>query len=235
MPSPYEILSRTRGGERLGRDEIAAVTRGAVDGSWTDAQLGAFLMAAVLRGLDAEETQALTAEMLDSGDVWDLASEVPRLGDKHSTGGVGDKVSLVLGPLLAACDVPVAMLTGRGLGHTGGTADKLDSIPGLDQALDRSRALRLLEEVGLAVGVATEGIAPADRRLYALRDSTATVDSLPLIVASILSKKLATGAEAIVFDPTGAPVATYPSTTARKISRARSLSSGTDGAVIAGM
>lgn len=199
-PSPYEILTRKRRGERLGRHEIAAVVTGAVDGSWTDAQLGAFLMAAVLVGLDLEETRALTVEMLQSGESWDLASEIPRLGDKHSTGGVGDKVSLVLAPLLVSCGLPVVMLTGRGLGHTGGTADKLDCIPGLEQALDRGRALALLREAGLAIGVATRAVAPADRRLYALRDSTATVDSLPLIVASILSKKLATGAAAVVFD-----------------------------------
>ncbi|MCB1056216.1 MAG: thymidine phosphorylase, partial [Acidobacteria bacterium] len=119
---------------------------------------------------------------------------------KHSTGGVGDKVSLVLSPLLAACDLPVVMLTGRGLGHTGGTADKLEAIPGLDLELDRARTLRLLDEVSMAVGVATADIAPADRKLYALRDVTGTVESLPLITASILSKKLATGAAGIVYD-----------------------------------
>jgi pyrimidine-nucleoside phosphorylase/thymidine phosphorylase len=125
---------------------------------------------------------------------------VPGLADKHSTGGVGDTVSLLLAPLLAACGVPVVMLTGRGLGHTGGTADKLESIPGLRQELDRDGARRTLAETGMALGIATQAIAPADRRLYALRDRTATIDSLPLMVASILSKKLATGAAAIVFD-----------------------------------
>lgn len=173
---------------------------GAVRGDWSDAQLGAFLMAAATRGLDESETAALTRAMLDSGDRWDLARDVPHLGDKHSTGGVGDKVSLVLGPLLAACGQPVVMLTGRGLGHTGGTADKLETIPGLDLALDRRRALRALERAELAIGLATEAIAPADRRLYALRDATGTVAIPPLIVASILSKKLACGAAALVFD-----------------------------------
>ncbi len=173
---------------------------GAVDSSWSEGQLAAFLMAAWLNGLDGDETFALTRAMLHSGEVWQLRDEVPFLGDKHSTGGVGDKLSLTLSPLLAACGRPVVMLTGRGLGHTAGTADKLDSIPGLDQALTRDRALRVLRAAGMAIGLPTAAIAPADRRLYALRDATATIESLPLIVASILSKKLATGAAAVVFD-----------------------------------
>jgi pyrimidine-nucleoside phosphorylase len=200
MPTPYQILSRKRSGAALTEGEIRAVVAGTTDGSWSDAQLGAFLMAAVLQGLDLEETRHLTIAMLESGDRWALHDAVPTVGDKHSTGGVGDKVSLILGPLLAVCGQPIAMLTGRGLGHTGGTADKLETIPGLDLALDRQRSLSLLEQVGLAVGMATEGVAPADRRLYALRDVTATVDSLPLITGSILSKKLATGTAGVVFD-----------------------------------
>lgn len=200
MQTPFTILDRKRGGATLAAEEIAAVVRGAADGSWGDAELAAFLMAAALRGLDPDETRALTAAMLHSGEEWDLAAAHPGVVDKHSTGGVGDKVSLVLAPLLAACGVPVAMLTGRSLGHTGGTADKLESIPGLDLALDRRRTLALLEETGMAIGIATAEIAPADRRLYALRHRTATIGSLPLIVASILSKKLASGAQAIVFD-----------------------------------
>jgi len=173
---------------------------GTCDGSWSDAQLGAFLMAAVIRGLDPQETQALTREMMHSGECWQLRDDIPSVGDKHSTGGVGDKVTLILGPLLAACDQPIAMLTGRGLGHTGGTADKLETIPGLRQDLSRSWALELLAETNLALGMATGEVAPADRRLYALRDVTATVDSLPLMAASILSKKLATGTAGVVFD-----------------------------------
>ncbi len=200
MHSPFTILERKRAGETLDQGEIAAVVTGAADGSWGDAELAAFLMAAALRGLDDSETRALTAAMLHSGEEWNLAAAHPGVVDKHSTGGVGDKVSLVLAPILAACDVPVAMLTGRSLGHTGGTADKLESIPGLDLALDRRRTLALLERTGVAIGVATAAIAPADRRLYALRHRTATIGSLPLIVASILSKKLASGAQAIVFD-----------------------------------
>src|SRR3990167_4326740 len=155
-----------------------------------DAQLGAFLMAAAIREMSAVETRELTAAMLASGERWELAREIPLLADKHSTGGVGDKVSLILAPLLAVCDVPVVMLTGRGLGHTGGTADKLDCIPGLCLEFSRERCLALLRKTGMAIGVATEAVAPADRRLYALRDVTATVDSLPLITASILSKKI---------------------------------------------
>jgi len=198
--SPYRILEKKRPGSPLSADEIRQVVLGATDGSWDDAQLAAFLTRALLLGLDDTETEALTLAMLESGERWDLAAEIPTLADKHSTGGVGDKVSILLSPLLAACGVPVAMLTGRGLGHTAGTADKLESLPGLDQGLDRSRTLRLLEEVGLAIGMATADIAPADRRLYGLRDVTATVESVPLITASILSKKLATGAAGLVFD-----------------------------------
>jgi pyrimidine-nucleoside phosphorylase len=200
MTLPYRILERKRAGEPLKQEEIGEVVRGATDGSWSDAQLAAFLMAAAIRGLDAEETAALTLAMLDSGERWDLGTAVPHLCDKHSTGGVGDKISLTLGPLLASCGLPIVMLVGRALGHTGGTADKLESIPGIGLELDRERCLHLLSRCGLAIGVATSGIAPADRRLYALRDSTATIDSLPLITGSILSKKLATGAAAIVFD-----------------------------------
>ncbi len=200
MISPYRILERKRAGGSLREAEVRAVVEGAVDGSWSEGQLAAFLMAAAIQGLDAEETHSLTLAMLESGEQWDLAADIPTLTDKHSTGGVGDKVSLVLTPLLAACGVPVVMLTGRALGHTGGTADKLEVIPGLDLELDRARCLDLLEDVGMAVGIATSAIAPADGRLYQLRDQTATVASLPLITASVLSKKLATGAAALVFD-----------------------------------
>jgi len=167
-------------------------------------------MGAAIRGLDEEQTLALTRAMLDSGEKWALAAELAPLGDKHSTGGVGDKTSLVLAPLLAAAGLPVAMLTGRGLGHTGGTADKLESIPGIRQELGREDALALLRGTGIALGIATAGVAPADRKLYALRDRTATVDSLPLIVASILSKKLATGASGIVFDVKAGDAAFLP-------------------------
>ncbi len=210
MTPPYRILERQRSGIPLADSDIREVVQGAADGSWADAQLGAFLMAAALNGLDGRETRTLTEAMLDSGERWDLARDLPAVGDKHSTGGVGDKVSLVLAPLLAACDRQVVMLTGRGLGHTGGTADKLEAIAGLDLALDRERALAAIARSGAAIGMATGAIAPADRKLYALRDVTATIDSLPLITASILSKKLATGAAAVVYDVKTGPGAFLP-------------------------
>ncbi len=197
---PFVLLSRKRGGEELSAEEIAAVVDGAATASWTEAQLGAFLMATAIRGLSHRETMDLTRSMRDSGDCWNLAEAVPGLVDKHSTGGVGDTVTLILGPLLASVGVPTVMLTGRSLGHTGGTADKLESIPGLDLSLTRERTVDLLERTGLAIGIATEGIAPADRTLYRLRDQTATVRSLPLVIGSILSKKLAVGPARIVFD-----------------------------------
>ena len=197
---PFRILARKRNGEVLTGEEIATLVAGASDGSWTDAQLAAFLMAAAIHELSVSETEALTRAMLNSGARWRLSEEVPQLCDKHSTGGVGDKVSLVLAPLVAACGLPVVMLTGRGLGHTGGTADKLESIPGLTMDFDRVHCLTMLREVGVAIGVATSEIAPADKRLYAIRDQTGTVESLPLITASILSKKLATGASSLVLD-----------------------------------
>ena len=196
---PYRVLERKRAGHALTAEEIAAVVAGAV-GNWSDGQLGAFLMAAAIRGLDAGETRALTEAMAASGELWDLAAMVPAAIDKHSTGGVGDKVSMLLAPVVAACGVPVAKLTARGLGHTGGTADKLESIPGLDLDMDRERCLRLLGETGIAIGVPSASIAPADQRLYALRNLTATVDCLPLVASSVLAKKLALGARSLVFD-----------------------------------
>ena len=200
MRSPYQILDRKRRGERLNEDDVMSIVAGTTDGTWEDSQLAAFLMAAAIHGLDGAETRALTRAMLGSGDQWDLASAIDLVGDKHSTGGVGDKTSLIIAPLLATCGLPIAMLTGRGLGHTGGTADKLEGIPGLDLALSRRRVLALLDSHRMAIGMATQSIAPADRRLYALRDVTGTVASLPLITASILSKKLAMGASGVVYD-----------------------------------
>ena len=197
---PYAILERKRLGETLQESEIQSIVDGTCSGDWSDAQLGAFLMAAAIHELNADETRRLTVAMLGSGEQWRLRDDVPLVGDKHSTGGVGDKVSLVLSPLLAACGQPVVMLTGRGLGHTAGTADKLECIPGVKLDFDRAECVRLLETVGVAIGVATGEIAPADKRIYQIRDKTATVDSLPLVTASILSKKLAVGPGAVVFD-----------------------------------
>jgi pyrimidine-nucleoside phosphorylase len=197
---PFEILARKRAGKCLTAEEIGEVVAGATDGSWSDAQLAAFLMAAAIHELEPSETRALTEGMLGSGERWKLDEEIPHLCDKHSTGGVGDKVSLVLAPLVASCGLPVVMLTGRGLGHTGGTADKLEAIPGLVMDFDRAQCLDMLRRLGVAIGVATADIAPADKSLYAIRDQTGTVESLPLITASILSKKLATGASSLVLD-----------------------------------
>ncbi len=199
-PTIYRILERKRYGRPLAPADIRAAVEGAASGAWGDAEVGAFLMAAAIQGLDAAETRELTLAMLESGEQWSLKDDFPGLGDKHSTGGVGDKVSLVMSPVMAACGRPIVMLTGRGLGHTGGTADKLEVIPGLGMGFDRALCCKALEETGLAIGMATTDVAPADKRLYALRDRTGTVASLPLITGSILSKKLATGAESIVFD-----------------------------------
>jgi pyrimidine-nucleoside phosphorylase len=199
-PVVFRILEKKRHGHALSPAEIRQVSDGAADGSWGEAELGAFLMACSIRGLDLAETRALTECMLESGEQWDLARDLPGVGDKHSTGGVGDKVSLLLAPLMAAVGRPVMMLAGRGLGHTGGTTDKLEAIPGVDLSLDRKRCLDTLRRTGMAIGQATGGIAPADKTLYALRDRTATIDVIPLICGSILSKKLAVGAAAIVFD-----------------------------------
>ena len=197
---PYRIIAKKRGGGKLSEEEIRSFVDGVTDGHWSQAQIGAFLMAMVLRGLDQAETETLTEAMTQSGECWELARERPLTCDKHSTGGVGDKVSLVFAPLVASFGLPVAKLTGRGLGHTGGTADKLESIPGFTLDFDRDGCLRLLDDVGMAIGIATRAVAPADKLLYAIRNETATVDSLPLITASILSKKLAVGAGALVFD-----------------------------------
>lgn len=199
-PTPFRVLDRLREGRPPRDEEVRAAVAGAADGSWSDAQLGAFLMAVAIHGLDGEAIRGLTAAMLESGERWDLSDDYPTLTDKHSTGGVADTVSLVLGPLLAACGVPVVMMTGRGLGHTMGTTDKLEAIPGLTLEHDRPAVTRLLDEHGLAIVAPTPEVAPADRRLYALRDQTATIRSIPLITGSILSKKLATGAAGLVFD-----------------------------------
>jgi len=175
------------------RDEIAAFVRGATDGSWADYQLSAMLMAIFLRGMKTAETAALTEAMLRSGFVADLSNVKLPKADKHSTGGVGDKVSLHLAPMIAACGVAVPMISGRGLGHTGGTLDKLESIPGFRVNLTFAEYRAQLEKIGVALIGQTAELAPADKKLYALRDVTGTIESIPLICASILSKKLAEG------------------------------------------
>lgn len=197
-----DIIRRKRDAETLDADAIHAFMRGVADGRVGDAQIGAFAMAVVLNGMTRDEAIALTEATRDSGQVlrWhDLHLDGPVL-DKHSTGGVGDLVSLVLGPWIAACGGHVPMISGRGLGHTGGTLDKLEAIPGYDVTPDDDLFRRLVKEVGVAIIGQTGTLAPADKRLYGVRDVTATVESLPLIVASILGKKLACGLDTLVMD-----------------------------------
>lgn len=197
---PRDWIERKRDGHALSGEAIAAFARAVTDGGLSDAQVGAMLMAMWLRGLSRAECVALTAAMRDSGGrLARGASGRPRV-DKHSTGGVGDKVSLVLAPLAAACGVDVPMISGRGLGHTGGTLDKLESVPGFRTALDGDAIDRQIAELGAVIVGQTDDFVPADRRLYAIRDVTGTVESLPLIVASILSKKLAEDLDGLVLD-----------------------------------
>jgi pyrimidine-nucleoside phosphorylase len=198
--NPSRLISVKRDGGALSEVEIEAFVRAFLDDQVADYQMAAFLMAVYCRGMSGEETAALTRAMADSGDRLDLSS-IPNLKvDKHSTGGVGDKVSIPLAPLVSACGVPVPMISGRGLGHTGGTLDKLESIPGFRTRLSPAEFLRVLRNVGCVMGGQTERLAPADRRMYAIRDVTATVESIPLIVSSILSKKVAEGAQGLVMD-----------------------------------
>ncbi|HEX5101967.1 MAG TPA: thymidine phosphorylase [Polyangiaceae bacterium] len=200
MTSPVELIVKKRDGGKLTPAEIAELVRGYLAGTIADYQMSAWLMAALLRGLDEGETTALTQAMLRSGKSLRLGSVRRKKIDKHSTGGVGDKISLCLAPLVAACGIASPMIAGRGLGHTGGTLDKLESIPGYRVALEPRAFERVLRDVGASIIGQSAAIAPADRRLYALRDVTGTVESTPLIVASILSKKLATGSDGLVLD-----------------------------------
>ena len=199
MTLPQEIIRRKRDGVALSADEIAGFIGGLTGGTVSDAQAAAFAMAVFFRGMSLDERVALTRAMRESGTVlaWDLPG--PAL-DKHSTGGIGDTVSLVLAPMVAACGGYVPMISGRGLGHTGGTLDKLEAIPGYDATPGLDAFRRVVREVGCAIIGQTDDLAPADRRLYAIRDVTGTVESLDLITASILSKKLAAGLDGLVMD-----------------------------------
>jgi pyrimidine-nucleoside phosphorylase len=197
---PQEIIARKRDGGSLSEEQIKSFIDGVCDGGWADYQVSALLMAMFVRGLDESEQDTLTQAMLHSGTILDLSAiEAPK-ADKHSTGGVGDKTSLIIAPLVAACGLAVPMISGRALGHTGGTLDKLESIPGYNVNLTTDEFRKIIKKCGFAMSGQTADIAPADKKLYALRDATATVPYIPLIVASIMSKKLAEGLDALVLD-----------------------------------
>lgn len=197
---PQEIIRRKRDGERLSPEEIAAFVAGIAPGTVTEGQIAALAMAVFLNGMNRDEAVALTLAMRDSGDVLDWSDLPGPVADKHSTGGVGDNVSLMLAPIVAACGVYVPMISGRGLGHSGGTLDKMDSIPGYASQPDNALFREAVATTGTAIIGQTANLAPADKRFYAIRDVTATVESVPLITASILSKKLAAGLHSLVLD-----------------------------------
>ncbi|MFQ3542909.1 pyrimidine-nucleoside phosphorylase [Halobacillus rhizosphaerae] len=196
----YDIIVKKRDGEVLNKEEIYFFIEGYTKGEIPDYQASALTMAIYFQGMTAEETATLTQAMVDSGETIDLSGIEGHKVDKHSTGGVGDKVTFIVGPLVASVGVPVAKMSGRGLGHTGGTLDKLESIKGLEIEMSKEKFIQNVNEHKLAVAGQTGNLAPADKKLYALRDVTGTVDSMPLIAGSIMSKKLASGADSIVLD-----------------------------------
>ncbi|MBI5103701.1 MAG: thymidine phosphorylase, partial [Solirubrobacterales bacterium] len=226
-----ELLRAKREGRALDAESLQALAQGIADGGLSDAQVGAFAMAVALNGLDAQELPAFTLAMRDTGTVLDWSGEERPVLDKHSTGGVGDKVSLILAPVLAACGAAVPMVSGRGLGHTGGTLDKLEAIPGYDATPGVEALRRAVAQAGCAIVGQTDDIAPADRRLYAVRDATGSVEAIPLIVSSILSKKLAAGLGGLVLDVKHGSGAFMP-----ELDRARALARAlVDVAVAAGL
>jgi pyrimidine-nucleoside phosphorylase len=196
----YDIIQIKKEGGKLNREQLEFLIDGYTSGQIPDYQLSAWTMAVYFQGMDKEETAILTEIMANSGTQIDLSKIHGRKVDKHSTGGVGDTTTLVLAPLVAACGAPVAKMSGRGLGHTGGTIDKLEAIPGFETSLSTAKFIDSVNQYGLAVAGQTGNLAPADKKLYSLRDVTATVDSIPLIASSIMSKKIASGADGIVLD-----------------------------------
>lgn len=196
----YDIIAKKKRGEALSNDEIAELVKEYTCGNIPDYQMSALLMAICLKGMNTEETAALTEAIASSGDRIDLSPLGDTTADKHSTGGVGDKTTLIVAPLAAAVGCKVAKMSGRGLGHTGGTIDKLESFPGYDTALPPERFIDQVKKIGIAVTGQSGNLAPADKKLYALRDVTATVDSIPLITSSVMGKKIAAGSRSIVLD-----------------------------------
>lgn len=199
MIDPVELIIKKRSGEKLSKEELEALVSGYVNDAIPDYQMSAFLMALFLKGMDSEEIQHLTEIYINSGQQIEFSAEFNTV-DKHSTGGVGDKISLMLAPIVAACGAVIPMISGRGLGHTGGTLDKLESIPGFRTDLSEIEFRKVIEKTGFSIISQSEKLVPADRKIYALRDVTGTVESLPLITASIISKKIAEGAQNLVID-----------------------------------
>ena len=196
----YDLINKKKYGFELNKEEIEFIVNGFTKGEIPDYQMSAFLMAVYFQGMTKEETEALTIAMMKSGDQLDLSAIEGVKVDKHSTGGVGDKTSMIIGPILASLGIPVAKMSGRGLGHTGGTIDKLESITGFDVAISKEKFIDNVNRIKIAIVGQTGNLAPADKKMYALRDVTATVDSIPLIASSIMSKKLAAGSNSIVLD-----------------------------------
>lgn len=196
----YELILKKKAGQALTKEELNAMISGYTKGDIPDYQMSAFLMAVCFQGMTEQETTDLTLAMADSGDRLDLSAVLGMKVDKHSTGGVGDKTSLLLGPMVASLKIPVAKMSGRGLGHTGGTIDKLESIPGFCASITEEEFFQTVNTIGLSIMSQTKELAPADKKMYALRDVTGTVDSLALIASSIMSKKLAAGADVLVLD-----------------------------------